>query len=184
MDINEYSEKVVARTCSGKFHGDSIHSENVMTSLQDSIDALKELDQIKKCLFYGKKNFPTPSNHLDTFSADAEIHMLPEKTRQDNIDLIHGIIGIATEAGELLEWLYQALYIRGETALYNVGEELGDSMWYFTLTLRALGTDFEKVLKTNKAKLESRYPEKFTENLAETRDLEKEKEILKNNLQV
>lgn len=184
MDLKEYSKTVVSRTKSNAFYGAAVASESVMTNLQESITALKELDYLKKALFYGKKMTPAPSNPLDSFEVDAEIHMLPEKTRQENIDLIHGIIGLATEAGELLEWLYQALYIRGETALYNVGEELGDSMWYISLILGSLDLDQSRVLQVNKSKLESRYPEKFTKNLAEIRDLVKEKQILKNGFEV
>jgi ribosomal protein S17E len=50
------------------------------------------------------------------------------------------------------------------------------------IAMDELGTDFETEMKRNIEKLKARYPEKFEENLAENRDLEKEREILEQDL--
>ena len=65
-----------------------------------------------------------------------------------------------------------------ELDLVNVKEEIGDLLWYIAIMLNVLDTDFETVMRTNIAKLKARYPDKFTEEKATHRDLNKERQIL------
>jgi hypothetical protein len=62
----------------------------------------------------------------------------------------------------------------------NLIEECGDVQWYEAMLCRALGTDFDTVQRTNIAKLKARFPDKFTEESANNRDLEIERSILEN----
>lgn len=91
--------------------------------------------------------------------------------------LLHGIIGIATEAGEMLEALRQGVE-DGVFDLTNVAEEVGDNQWYAAAILRALKTNFESIQRTNIAKLRARFPNKFTEFDANNRNLQAERQIL------
>lgn len=95
-------------------------------------------------------------------------------------DLLHASMGLVTEAGEFQDAIKKHLYYGRELDTVNLKEELGDLIWYCAIALEALGTDFESVMQTNIDKLSARYPEKFTEELAENRDLEKERAILEN----
>jgi hypothetical protein len=56
---------------------------------------------------------------------------------------LHGAIGIATEAGEILE----AVYGKYEVDAYNLKEELGDLMWYIACVARDNGLDLEALIK-------------------------------------
>jgi len=93
-------------------------------------------------------------------------------------DLIHASMGLVTEAGEFQDMLKKHLYYGRELDEVNLKEEIGDVLWYCAIALNALGTDFETVMQTNIDKLKARFPEKFTEEDANTRNLDKEREIL------
>lgn len=95
-----------------------------------------------------------------------------------NERLLHAAIGLATESGELLDALKKTIFYGKELDHVNVKEELGDLLWYIAVAMDELGTDFETEMERNIAKLQSRYPEKFTEVHAEERDLVREREIL------
>jgi NTP pyrophosphatase (non-canonical NTP hydrolase) len=93
-------------------------------------------------------------------------------------DILHLLLGMVTEIGELSDIFKKALAYKKEIDWVNVEEELGDAIFYISSFCRINNIDLEKVLETNVAKLESRYPEKFTEYHALNRDLDKEREIL------
>lgn len=95
-----------------------------------------------------------------------------------NPNIFHALLGIITEAGELFDIYKKNLAYGREVDIVNVEEEIGDMMWYLSKLCRVLNLDFEKILFTNLEKLKARYPEKFTEELANTRNLEKERKIL------
>lgn len=96
-------------------------------------------------------------------------------------DLLHAGMGLVTESGEFLDTLKKHIYYGKELDKVNLIEELGDQLWYCAIALNALGSDFETAMQINIDKLKSRYPEKFTEELAKNRDLEKERSILEKN---
>lgn len=103
-------------------------------------------------------------------------------TKQSNLpwNILHGGIGICTEAGELLDAMKKCLFYGKDLDLVNLKEELGDLLWYVAVIMRQVGFTFEEVFDVNIAKLRARYPEKFTEYDALNRDLEKEREVLEN----
>ena len=92
--------------------------------------------------------------------------------------LLHAGIGLSTEAGEFLDALKKHIFYGKELDRVNLAEELGDLCWYMAIVADELGFNFESVMDKNISKLKARYGEKFTEQRAENRDLEKEREIL------
>ena len=94
------------------------------------------------------------------------------------IDLIHASMGLSTEAAEFTDAIKKHIFYGKELDTVNLKEEIGDILWYAAIALEALGSDFESVMQTNIDKLSARYPDKFTEELAENRDLDKERAIL------
>jgi NTP pyrophosphatase (non-canonical NTP hydrolase) len=94
------------------------------------------------------------------------------------IDLIHAGLGISTETGELLDTIKKYIYYGKELDEVNLIEEVGDIFWYLALFCKSLNVSFEEVMKKNIEKLEARYPEKFTEEKAINRDLDKERGVL------
>jgi len=99
---------------------------------------------------------------------------------QQVLDLIHASMGLVTEAGEFQDMLKKHLYYGRELDTVNLREEIGDLLWYCAIALQALDTDFQSVMQTNIDKLKARYPEKFTEDSANNRDLKVERQILEN----
>ena len=97
---------------------------------------------------------------------------------EDLIDLLHAGIGLATEAGEFLDAIKKHIFYGKKLDTVNLAEEGGDTLWYLALAFRKLKTTFDKEMQVNIDKLVARYPEKFTEYLAENRDLELERKIL------
>ena len=79
-----------------------------------------------------------------------------------NIPLIlNSAIGIASEGGEFAEivkkCVFQGKPLDDET-IFHAKRELGDIMWYWTNSCRALGLDPNEVIAENVHKLKSRYP--------------------------
>lgn len=93
-------------------------------------------------------------------------------------NLLHGAIGISTEAGELLDAFKKHIYYGKELDVVNLKEEIGDIMWYIAILCRELNLDMDDILQTNIDKLKARYPEKFTSHQAIYRDLKTERNIL------
>ena len=98
-----------------------------------------------------------------------------------DMNMLHGAIGIGTEAGELLDTFKRNIFYGKPLDTVNIKEELGDIMWYVAILCRELELDMDDVLQTNIDKLRARYPEKFTSHHALNRDLDNERRILEGN---
>lgn len=94
------------------------------------------------------------------------------------VRLLHAMIGLNTEQGEIQDMMKKHIFYGKEIDTVNFKEELGDLMWYIAIACDELGVSLEKIMQTNVDKLRARYGEKFTENAALTRNLDKEREIL------
>ena len=94
------------------------------------------------------------------------------------MDNIHMILGLCTEVAELQDIIKKHIAYKKDIDWVNAKEELGDLMFYVASFCRINNFDLEEILETNVEKLESRYPDKFTEHHALNRDLPKEREIL------
>jgi len=75
--------------------------------------------------------------------------------------LITGALGLAAETGEFCEipkkMLFQGKPLTEEN-VFHMKRELGDIMWYWINTCRALNLDPNAVIAENVNKLQSRYP--------------------------
>jgi len=91
---------------------------------------------------------------------------------------LHMAIGASTEANELLDAYKKWLAYGKEIDKVNVSEEIFDCFWYLFNLCRMLNIDIEKGMQTNIDKLRARYPDKFSEEKAINRDLDKERKIL------
>lgn len=152
-----------ARTVSGAFHSDRVNPLTLWRTINDAVKAAELVDQAKKALFYGK---PTRTlRHMDALGVEVEYS-------DAETDLLHAALGIITEAAEIgdvvKESLVTAVPIIQDRA--KLIDETGDLLWYVALLLRKLGVSFEDVMAANIAKLQVRFPEKFTEERAVNRD--------------
>jgi NTP pyrophosphatase (non-canonical NTP hydrolase) len=104
-------------------------------------------------------------NRLDRLDANYEAYGSDgEYMHGPNINvplLMTGSIGLTAEAGELIEIVKKMLF-QGkpltEENLFHMKRELGDIMWYWINTCRALNLDPNDVIAENVRKLEARYP--------------------------
>ncbi len=142
--------------------------------LREVINILNDLDKWKKFLFYGKALPDSLSAKGRVFAANCEP---PLEFDEPLIRLFHSSIGIATEAGEMLEAIQKVLNGKPLDVI-NMQEELGDSEWYQAIAYNALNADPSNVMNTNIEKLRIRYPDKFSKENAINRDLETERKIL------
>lgn len=101
-----------------------------------------------------------------------------DEYNKKSIDLLHAAMGMVTESGEFMDMMKKHIFYGKPQDEVNLKEEIGDIMWYAAIALEALGSSFDEVMEKNIAKLQARYPEKFTTDKAVNRDLEKEREIL------
>src|SRR5215510_3797675 len=93
--------------------------------------------------------------------------------------LIHALLGMVTEVGEFADTLKKWVIYGKGLDIKNLMEEIGDQQWYQAIAVDELGYDsFHIIQKLNIAKLRARYPNKFNEQDALNRNLDKEKEII------
>lgn len=80
-----------------------------------------------------------------------------------NIALLStGASGLASESGEFNEIVKKILYQNKpltDDNIFHMKRELGDIMWYWVNSCRALGLDPNEVISENVNKLKSRYPD-------------------------
>lgn len=75
--------------------------------------------------------------------------------------LITGALGLGAEGGEFTEIVKKMLFQGkplNEDNVFHMKRELGDIIWYWINTCRALGFDPDDVITENVLKLEKRYP--------------------------
>ena len=100
------------------------------------------------------------SNQLsEMFYATKEL-----ETKNPNVNmslLLTGGIGLSSETGEFNEivkkCIFQGKPLNDET-VFHCKRELGDIMWYWVSSCRALGLDPNEVIEENVNKLKARYP--------------------------
>lgn len=169
-----------AQTLSPQWHGDAIPHFLFFARVADAVSIAERMDEIKKALFYGRALSTAPVSR-----SSASLHELPNEfganTREQaarNVNIIHAILGVFTEAGELLEEMVKAYKADRPFDEVNLKEESGDIFWYLAIIARELGSDFDTFQRDNIAKLRKRFPDKFTEFDANNRDLAGERRIL------
>ena len=143
------------------------------------------LDQIKKHAFYGKDynqaemiaEFTTIVGSLDILKE--AIQNITDESREEELEvnprMFHSIVGIATEATELMEALD---FDNPEMDNVNIGEELGDIGWYQAIALDEMEMTLETSYGAVVAKLKKRYGEKFSSDAAINRDTDAERVVL------
>jgi NTP pyrophosphatase (non-canonical NTP hydrolase) len=102
-----------------------------------------------------------------TSDASNDIHSMIERMYElegngvNVATLLTGAIGIASEGGEFAEivkkCIFQGKPMDDET-VFHAKRELGDIIWYWINSCRALGLDPNEVIAENVSKLEKRYP--------------------------
>lgn len=168
MKFSEYIKKAVAfenidkKACQDRY----IECNNDI--LFRTLTHIQTLDNHKKYVFYGtEKEKLKPSNYTRYYQHS-------DSTVCEDIRSLHGVYGLLTETEELMSAILNKDPV-------NIAEEIGDLMWYIAVLCDQHGVDLEQALDTNIKKLTSRYGNKFSQEKAENRDLNRERDILSFN---
>lgn len=93
-------------------------------------------------------------------------------------DVRHAVDGIASESGEIVDVLKKAFAYGKPIDFVNLDEEVGDLLWYIQLYANYRGKTIPDLVRQNRDKLVARYGDKFTQDKALNRDLDKERAVL------
>ena len=77
--------------------------------------------------------------------------------------LMTGGLGLGSEAGEFSDLVKKVFFqekVLDDETLVKMKKELGDVIWYWVNSCRALGLDPYDVISSNIEKLEARYPDR------------------------
>ena len=185
--LSSYQSEAI-RTLSTQFYGRQVGIDLLKYLIYRLVNTGDDLDIAKKILFYGKNGVGWLHHDLmegvehPIFASGRvvpeTVDTMPPLCDRD-IDMLHAMIGVTTEAIELLQNTISILNGRSAVKDYsNIVEEMGDIYWYLAVLQKATGISEEKVKSKNIMKLRARYPEKFTTDDALNRDLDKEAEAL------
>ena len=97
----------------------------------------------------------------ETGGLTSQLEKLEKESGVNMALLLTGSIGIASEGGEFAEivkkCIFQGKPLDNET-IFHAKRELGDIIWYWVNSCRALDLDPNDVMAENVEKLKSRYP--------------------------
>ena len=194
MDGSKYNEQA-ARTESMRIAetGLSRHQIGLLNVIRENGSAVLELaDKVKKHLAYGSVLPPKWANAFHSgdvrgYNYSDETHSLLSENKQlmlsdDKARLLHAALGILTEGDELFSSVLTTVLEGGDVDEINLAEEVGDLFWYIAIIISVLDTSWEKIMDAYIHKLKTRYPERFTQEDAENRDLSSEQEALTEKL--
>jgi len=122
---------------------------NLLQICTKVIDKGNELDTIKKAVIYNKDATALPQFFLPSSQKLAEAH---DSLTPEQLHLLHMAVGLAGEAGEMLEQVVR--HILGEALdEENVVEEAGDATFYVVGLLNGVKKSLGEALQANKLKL-------------------------------
>ena len=102
----------------------------------------------------------TSAQSNDTSDLVARLQQL-EETNVNMALLLTGAIGLSSEGGEFSEIVKKCIF-QGKPldkdTIFHLKRELGDVLWYWINSVRALGLDPNAVVEENINKLKARYP--------------------------
>lgn len=94
-------------------------------------------------------------------------------------DITNACMGIAGESGELVDMFKKILFHDKPMDKEKVVNEIGDVIFYINWLACTLGITWDEILTTNVVKLQARYPEGFSTEAANNRDLAREEAAIR-----
>lgn len=150
------------KTCSTVFRPEQVEVLDLRHILMAIVGFANDLNMVKKLLFRGKTreelNFPATDGPTlaDLIGGLEAINAWSP----NDIDVLHGAIGVITEAGETAEYLLK--WAEGNPFdKVNVFEESGDLSWYIVRSLRGIGVTLDASNRANIDKLRGRHGAAF-----------------------
>ena len=123
---------------------------------------MKNVDLNKYKDFVQQVTSDESMSSMQMYNRMIDIETTESKMKVNTVSLMTGAIGIASEGGEFAEivkkCIFQGKPMDDET-IFHCKRELGDIMWYWINSCRALSLDPNEVIEENVNKLKSRYPD-------------------------
>lgn len=153
------------RTLSPNYHAERIKLHAFLNMVQRLQELGTEVDQVKRVLYYGV--VPMGVDVIAEMES-AQDGPAPTLAGIEGLDpnLLHAALGLITESIEFLD-----VIMRATVDSVHLLEEVGDLEWYLAIAYRWLARLPEDARKVNIAKLQKRFPGKFTDFHAVNRDL-------------
>jgi NTP pyrophosphatase (non-canonical NTP hydrolase) len=104
---------------------------------------------------------------------------------EEVFQLDHALQGMSSELGEFADVLKRHINYGVDIDWINLGEELGDIMWYVALASQTIekntGKDLNYWMEKNYKKCQNRHGSKFSKDTAINRDKIKERQVLEDD---
>jgi hypothetical protein len=149
--------------------------EAIFVQLQINILAARNLDVLKREIAYGQEHCRKATGLMPPDDIAIAADALGD---DETVEFLHAALGMLTEAGEFAEIVFGAIFKSAGIDYVHVVEELGDQEWYMAIPRRVLDIHDSQVKSLNIRKLLARFPNKFSQDGALIRNLEKEREVL------
>ena len=167
------------KTCSVLFNPQNVDRDAFVALLERMIEDGKHLNIVKKLLFRGKTPAEVGTSEPKLHDSLA-VEFDARNPMPGEIDMLHGLIGVITEAAEMAEVLLDRV-VHGQFDEVNINEEAGDVTWYLARQLRGISAKrgvevtFEAMQRANIDKLHGRHGEAFDVFRDANRDLKTER---------
>lgn len=165
MDNHEYSIAAL-RTAGGSVHPLVCDPALIVEALDNFANGgeADDLSAVKKGYFYGKNTQTLLALHSRLQGESADLTPFVDD------GVLHGIIGIGTEATELASLVVESYHEGIPVNRHDVIDECGDILWYVNRALVAAGSSIGEAMAKNIAKLRARFPNQFSLEAWEARD--------------
>lgn len=198
MELQQF-QGLALRTES-QIQGIQLNRNNLITLLKLVVEVAEILDAIKKAAFYNKTGkletdfgarLFTIARLVETLTWSNSGHgplgtVLDKSETIPNVDprVFHGILGIVTESGELAAALLKSVEDPNYVVdAVNIQEEMSDIAWYKAILHDTLKLDWGQGLDNVIEKLRIRYPDKYSDEAADNRNLEAERKVLERGVE-
>jgi len=154
----------------------NVHRDGLIANLRSVIELADVLNLTKKLLVRGKSPEDLGYQPVKLHESLA-VEFDPMNTDEKTLNVVHGALGVITEAGEIAEMLLSI--IEGKPIDdTNVIEESGDVRWYLARMLRGIGKTDDDCERVNISKLRGRHGATFNAERDWNRDLAAERKRL------
>lgn len=92
--------------------------------------------------------------------------MRTNKAMSMQMMLMHAAMGIASDGGEAVDVIKAHTIYNKPLDTGHLVEELGDLLWFVALAANTIGYNLENIARHNVEKLQRRYPDKYSDELA------------------
>lgn len=161
-----YSEFVRSRFKSGETIAEEMTAHKLailLGCIDEVINETKWLDVAKKEAIYNKRM------GMVFYPEDKLKKLKKLKPTPSQCELLHAAIGIAGEAGELLDAVRKHVFDGQPLDRENVIEELGDLCFYMEAAMQVIGVTREEIEQRNMTKLSKRYEGGYSDQQAQER---------------